>query len=359
MKLPLLLLLWLPIIIVAQGVPKPEDFRTATDAIHKGGACFQLTYEHEWSSGSIWYKKPISLQEPFEMEMDIMLGCKDEDGADGMVFVFHPEPIANGYRGEGMGFGGLIPSLGIEIDTWENEHLGDPPQDHIALLQQGSVSHFYNLKGPIPVPNLETCKANRFKITWNPRKKVLSISINGKSYLTYQGDIIEEVFFGGSKVYWGVTSATGRYHNRHEICFRKLDFVQPLEDLQFDFLFSNRLLEGESTPMRALQFEWNTENILEEAYPELFRMINLLEDHTEMHIDITAFTHSQSQSQKNQALSEDRAREIAEFLIKHGIQKDRVHHRGLGDKFPLESNNSRMGKRKNERIEIQIYKPKA
>ena len=359
MKLPLLLFLWFPTLVCAQNGPKAEDFRTASDAFHKGNACFQLTYEVDWSSGSIWYKKPISLKDPFEMEMNIMLGCKDEDGADGMVFVFHPEPVANGYRGEGMGFGGLIPSLGIEIDTWENEHLGDPPQDHIALLQQGSVNHFYNLKGPIKVPNLETCEPNQFKIGWNPSKNTLSISINGTPYLNYQGDIIEEVFFGISKVYWGVTSATGRYNNRHEICFEKLDFVQPLEDLRFDLLFSNRLLEGESTPMRALQFEWDTEKIMEEAYPELFRIINLLEENTEMHIDITSFTHSQSKSHENQTLSEDRAEEIAQFLIKHGIKKDRVHHRGLGDKFPLESENSRMGLRKNERIEIQIYKPKA
>lgn len=335
-------------------LPKPEDFRMSAQATYKGNQCFQLTYPHEWSSGSIWFNKAISLKEPFSMEFEVFLGCDDEAGADGMVFVFHTQPIANGYRGEGMGFGGLVPSLGIEIDTWENEHLADPPEDHIALLQQGSVSHLYNLKGPITIPNIENCKHNKFEITWNPKLMRLRVSINGKTYLDYQGDIIEEVFFGYTKVYWGVTAATGRYYNRQEICFEKLEFAEPLENFEYDIMFSTRLLEGEVTPIQALDFKENTAELVEDAYPELFKIINLLKQNPEMHIDIAAHTNQDNQLE----LSKEQAKAIAEYIKKHGIDEDRIHHRGLGNQFPLKSKSS-VKKKDHQRVEIYFYKPKA
>ena len=90
--------------------------------------CYQLTEDRIWSGGSIYYPQKIDLNSDFNMELEVFLGCNDETGADGMVFVFSPK-MAMGREGEGMGFSGVSPSLGIEIDTWQNEHLYDPAYD--------------------------------------------------------------------------------------------------------------------------------------------------------------------------------------------------------------------------------------
>ncbi|MCB0633872.1 MAG: hypothetical protein KDD15_29275, partial [Lewinella sp.] len=93
------------------------NFRLSGDAYVSGDNCFRLTEAVDWAGGSIWYRDAIDLNMPFEMELNLMLGCKDRDGADGMVFIFHPYAMMTGRPGEGMGYSGLRPSLGIELDT--------------------------------------------------------------------------------------------------------------------------------------------------------------------------------------------------------------------------------------------------
>ena len=157
------------------------DFNLSGDAVITGANCIRLTPDRIWSGGSAWHKQAIDLNFPFEMKLQIMLGCKDDAGADGIVFVFHPNARRTGYQGEGMGFAGLEPSLGIEIDTWLNEHLGDPYQDHIALLRDGSVHHGYNLAGPAPIPNVEDCREHALAVSWSPGSRQLRIKLDKRS----------------------------------------------------------------------------------------------------------------------------------------------------------------------------------
>ena len=105
--------------LFAQIIPTPtaEDFVSSGTAFFNGSGCYSLTTASQWFSGSIWYKTAIDLKQPFDMELKLFLGCEDQWGADGMVLVFHPYLGRQGYRGEGIGFGGLYPSLGVEIDS--------------------------------------------------------------------------------------------------------------------------------------------------------------------------------------------------------------------------------------------------
>ena len=181
----------------------PSDFSTSGEAVLTGTNCFQLTQERLWSSGGVWHKSPIDLRSSFSMDLRLMLGCDDTGGADGVVFVFTPFRGLVGYQGEGMGFAGLQPSLGIEIDTWENEHLFDPPEDHIAILQDGYVNHYYNLVGPKIIPNVEDCKLHDLSILWNEKEKVLEVTLDGRKVISYQGDLTTEIFRNNPVVYWG------------------------------------------------------------------------------------------------------------------------------------------------------------
>lgn len=184
--------------------------------------CFRLTEEQRYSSGSIWYKKPVSLLEPFAVELSIMVGCQDDLGADGMVFLFCPQGNVLGYVGEGIGFSGLRPSVGIEIDTWLNYHLNDPEEDHLSIMLNGRVGHFNDLAGPNTIPNIEDCTRHSFWVLWNPQEQKLSVEIDHKEVISAQVDLLNDVFGGNELVYWGMTAATGRYYNIHEVCFDRL-----------------------------------------------------------------------------------------------------------------------------------------
>ncbi|MEM8528315.1 MAG: L-type lectin-domain containing protein [Bacteroidota bacterium] len=209
-----------------------DDFRLGADARKLDEQCIRLVPDYPYSNGSAWYKKPIDLNQPFEMQVCLVLGCKDEEGADGIVFVFHPT-MRTGYRGEGMGFSGLIPSLGIEFDTYLNYHLSDPEADHLAIMQNGRIHHGASLLGPIELPNLEDCQKHPLLITWNPLDQILEITLDEELRATYEVDLIQDVFRGNPMVYWGVTAATGRLSNNHDICIKKLQFAEVSVPLRY------------------------------------------------------------------------------------------------------------------------------
>ncbi len=201
-----------------------NDFRLGSSARKINEQCIQLVPDYPYSSGSAWYKKPIDLSESFMMNVCLMLGCKDEEGADGIVFVFHPD-LATGYWGEGMGFAGLRPSLGIEFDTYRNYHLADPEADHISIMKNGRTHHGASLVGPIRIPNIEDCERHPLQIVWDAPTQLLEVYLDEKLRASYKGDIVQEIFGGKPKVYWGITAATGRLSNDHQICIKRLVFA--------------------------------------------------------------------------------------------------------------------------------------
>ncbi len=334
-----------------------RDFVLSGDAVVISDQCVRLTPPVNWSGGSAWYREAIDLKGSFQMEVDLMLGCDDAGGADGIVFAFTPYQGRTGYQGEGMGFAGLRPSLGIEIDTWENDHLEDPPQDHIALLQHGYVHHAYNLKGPVIIPNVEDCLLHKFAIYWDHTQKLLSIFLDGSEVMTYQDDIVENIFFGESKLYWGVTAATGRYNNQHEICFRKLDFTVPLTAAQFHPREIKLILRGSITPLD-ITFDNSKYELNSDQYPELNKIIHMLKDHPNYEIDIDSHTDELGTSKANELLSLQRVQGISQYLIKNGIDSDRIHLNGYGDKYPVDKSLPADSYRKNSRIDIRFYNPR-
>ena len=212
-----------PLALLAQRATV-EDFTMSGDTYLTEEECFRLTEELDYSSGSIWYRRPIDLAQPFSIKLSIMVGCQDDVGADGMVFTFTPRANRVGFRGEGIGFSGLRPSVGIEVDTWYNGHLNDPAEDHLSIMVNGRVGHWNDLAGPVKIPNIEDCSRHGFYVHWSPSDQRLSVEIDGEEVIATQFDLIHKIFGGNPIVYWGMTAATGRYNNIHEVCFDRLSY---------------------------------------------------------------------------------------------------------------------------------------
>ncbi len=362
MKAYLLPLSFLLVFSLSAQEPDIDDFRFAGDARRSGGRCIDLTYDRDWSSGSIWHKQAIRLSEPFRMQLRVMLGCKDDSGADGMVFVFHPHDRRVGYSGEGMGFAGLRPSIGLEIDTWQNEHLGDPYQDHVALLRDGSVQHFhYNLAGPVRISNIEDCREHKLQIEWLPDAQQFTVEIDGNLVLQYRGDLVREVFNGRDKVYWGVTSGTGQYSNRQGVCVERLEFgeLESLPPLELSGLKAKKLLKGEFISLSNIQFESGSAKLRESSRRELDELARIMRQHPELKLDILGHTDNVGDANNNLRLSERRAEAVARYLQEKGIPGKRLKNRGLGESYPRHSNGTAEGRLKNRRVEFRLSKPVA
>ena len=95
-------------------------------------------------AGSVWNINQIDLNQPFDYSFTVNLGCNNTSqwaGADGMVFALQPFNTSIGSPGGQMGLGGVSPSLGVYLDTYQNTAHGDIFNDHISINLDGDVIH--------------------------------------------------------------------------------------------------------------------------------------------------------------------------------------------------------------------------
>ncbi|MFL5739449.1 MAG: lectin-like domain-containing protein [Flavisolibacter sp.] len=184
--------------------------------------CYTLTLPETTQSGSVWNANKISLKNSFDFWFNVFLGCKDADGADGIVFILQPLSTSIGSSGEGMGFSGVSPSIGIALDTWQNFNQNDPFFDHISIQSNGNVNHLFDLVGPVPISassnNVEDCQWHKLRISWDPATQWLRAYFDGVLRVEKQIDLVASIFNNDPNVYWGFTGATGGAVNLQRFC---------------------------------------------------------------------------------------------------------------------------------------------
>ena len=240
------------------------QYQTNGDAFSTSCNCHTLTQAVNSQSGSVWNTNIIDLGNSFDFTFDVFLGCSD-GGADGMVFALQSVSTSVGSAGSGMGLGGVSPSLGVYLDTYENGADGDPWYDHISINRDGDIVHSSgnNLAGPVQTSaastNVEDCANHTLQIIWNSITQTLEVYFDGSLRLSYTGDIVNTIFGGNSNVYWGFTAATGGLNNEHRFCHNlDADYVVSASGctgLTFDFI------DGSSTSLDVIQtWNWDLDN---------------------------------------------------------------------------------------------------
>jgi len=184
--------------------------------------CYTLTSPSNSQSGSVWNSTKINLYKSFDFNFNVYLGCKDNDGADGIVFILQPLSTSIGAAGQGMGFYGMTPSVGIALDTWQNVNLNDPAADHISIQLNGNSHHGYDLAGPVQSSstqkNIEDCRWHTLRISWDASTNWLRAYFDNVLRVQVQVDLITNVFQGDPMVYWGFSASTGTYNNQQKFC---------------------------------------------------------------------------------------------------------------------------------------------
>jgi len=201
-----------------------QSYNVNGDATDIGDNCYTLTPPLNFQSGSIWYNDQIDLNNPFDIQFTANFDDSDL-GADGMVFVFQQvSNVVIGTDGEGIGFGGFSPSLGIEFDIYQNGNQGDPTFDHIAIISEGSVNHNsdLNLAGPVQASatdlNIEDGEDHIVQISWNPETQLLSVRFDCELRVETNVDLVNDIFDGDPVVFWGFTGATGGQLAEMRLC---------------------------------------------------------------------------------------------------------------------------------------------
>jgi outer membrane protein OmpA-like peptidoglycan-associated protein len=89
---------------------------------------------------------------------------------------------------------------------------------------------------------------------------------------------------------------------------------------------------------------------------ELDKGAQILKAHPAINISIEGHTDNTGTAAGNQKLSEKRAAAVKNYLVKKGIDADRMSASGYGQTKPVADNKTSAGRASNRRVEFKIAK---
>ncbi|RYZ40847.1 MAG: cell envelope biogenesis protein OmpA [Myxococcaceae bacterium] len=97
--------------------------------------------------------------------------------------------------------------------------------------------------------------------------------------------------------------------------------------------------------------------ILPKSFPLLQQVVSILRTHPELErIRVEGHTDSQGDDAKNLDLSQRRANNVRDWLMKGGISGMRLEAVGYGESKPVDTNDTPLGRENNRRVEFNIVK---
>jgi OmpA-OmpF porin, OOP family len=115
--------------------------------------------------------------------------------------------------------------------------------------------------------------------------------------------------------------------------------------------------ENVTITLNNIFFDFDKTTLKSESFPELNRIVDLMNGRTTMQVDIAGHADATGETQYNLELSKRRAQAVQQYLIGKGIAESRISTSFYGESKPVESNASKEGRRKNRRVEFKIVKP--
>ena len=90
------------------------------------------------------------------------------------------------------------------------------------------------------------------------------------------------------------------------------------------------------------------------SFPELNRVVELLNKEKTLVIEISGHTDNVGSAASNLKLSTERANKVREYILSKGIDQKRITSKGYGAAKPIEPNTTDEGKKKNRRVDLLV-----
>lgn len=99
-------------------------------------------------------------------------------------------------------------------------------------------------------------------------------------------------------------------------------------------------------------FEPGETELQDDAMSNLEDVVDLLSSEPDRRVRIEGHTDSTGSAEANLRISEQRASAVRDALVERGIDADRITVKGMGEDFPIASNETEEGRRKNRRVDV-------
>jgi outer membrane protein OmpA-like peptidoglycan-associated protein len=120
-----------------------------------------------------------------------------------------------------------------------------------------------------------------------------------------------------------------------------------------DVSISN-VIDGIIVNLGNILFDFNKYNLKKEYEKKLDALAEVLRKYPSIDIIISGHTDNIGTEKYNQALSENRAKTVAEYLMRKGVAQSRISYIGFGSRFPVADNSTEEGRQKNRRVEVKL-----
>ena len=161
-----------------------------------------------------------------------------------------------------------------------------------------------------------------------------------------------EIVMARGKLYSFYAEKKGFYSVREHIDEIKLVEYQEIEKN----LYLTPLAPGSSIRLNNIFFVKGEGTILKESYPELDRLVGILNENETLEIEIEGHTDGLGSANGSMILSEERVMSVKNYLIERGIDKRRISGTGYGGTRPIVDNSTEENRALNRRVEVKIKK---
>jgi hypothetical protein len=184
-----------------------------------------------YQEGTVWYTNQVNVAQGFSTHFTFRIypGPSSFETADGIAFVIQNSGLnALGNADGEPGYENISNSLAVEFDTFQNQHLSDPNNNHIGIQSCGvapnSLDHASSCNLGLQ-PNLPITLADgmqhQVSIGYRPGVSgaagVLVIVVDNQPVLNSRVDLSTLLALNGNDAWVGFTGGTGGYFETAEI----------------------------------------------------------------------------------------------------------------------------------------------
>jgi outer membrane protein OmpA-like peptidoglycan-associated protein len=127
---------------------------------------------------------------------------------------------------------------------------------------------------------------------------------------------------------------------------------QQLKQMQAEQLGAHQTDQGMVVSLSNVLFSTGKSTLQPGAHLELDRLATYLKDHPQQRVLIEGNTDSTGSAEYNEKLSATRARAVAQGLELRGVPENQYQTIGLGEAYPVASNDTSAGRQQNRRVDI-------
>jgi outer membrane protein OmpA-like peptidoglycan-associated protein len=103
-----------------------------------------------------------------------------------------------------------------------------------------------------------------------------------------------------------------------------------------------------------LYFAWDEATLQEASHPALDEVVQALKENKDFRVQVEGHSSSDGGDDHNQRLSEQRATAVLDYLVAHGVEKERVVAKGFSSSVPRDTNTTADGRENNRRVEFVV-----